>query len=83
LGHFLVNTDSRKVKHRALTIAARTVQVRGAFAKSSVQIKSTRLNEIVMDTSKVIELGSVSEETKGVNAHVESLINPAFGPYEG
>ena len=34
-----------------------------------------------MDTSKVIELGSVSEETKGVIAGVESLTNPTFGEH--
>jgi hypothetical protein len=83
LGHFFVNIDGKKVTHGALTIAARAVQVRGAFAISNVPIKSARLKEIVMDTSKVIELGSVSEETKGNGTHVESLINPALGPFEG
>jgi hypothetical protein len=74
-----VNIDSKKVNHGALTIAARTVQVRGAFAKSSVPIKSARLKEIVMDTSKVIELGNVSEETKGVSSGVENFIHPTPG----
>jgi hypothetical protein len=39
------------------------------------------LKEIVMDTSKVIELGSVSEETKGGGNSVESLTNPARGEF--
>jgi hypothetical protein len=32
-----------------------------------------------MNTSKVIELGKVSEETKGVGIHFESLENPVHG----
>ena len=34
-----------------------------------------------MDTSKVIELGNVSEETKGGGSSVESLTNPARGDF--
>lgn len=34
-----------------------------------------------MDTSKIIELGSVSEETKGIIANFESLTNPTFGEH--
>jgi hypothetical protein len=34
-----------------------------------------------MDTSKVIELGSVSEETQGIGFHIESPTNLAPGPY--
>jgi hypothetical protein len=33
--------------------------------------------EIVMNTSKVIELGKVSEETKGAGHGIESVFNPA------
>ncbi len=36
--------------------------------------------EIVMNTSKVIELGKVSEETKGLGIHYESVGNPVHGP---
>jgi hypothetical protein len=32
-----------------------------------------------MDTSKVIELGSVSEETKGLRGLAESFIEPTTG----
>jgi len=34
-----------------------------------------------MDTSKVIELGNVSEETKGLGIHVESFTDPSRGPF--
>jgi hypothetical protein len=37
------------------------------------------LKEIVMDTSKVIELGSVSEETKGGIGLVENFTHPTPG----
>jgi hypothetical protein len=37
-----------------------------------------------MDTSKVIELGSVSEATQGINpVHVESFTDPTPGPHMG
>jgi hypothetical protein len=37
-----------------------------------------------MDTSKVIELGSVSEETQGIHPlHVESFTDPTPGPFVG
>ena len=37
-----------------------------------------------MDTSKVIELGSVSEETQGiVHVDVESFVDPSLGPHIG
>jgi hypothetical protein len=36
------------------------------------------LKEIAMNTDKVIELGAVSEETKGVIGEAESLIHPFF-----
>jgi hypothetical protein len=35
-----------------------------------------------MDTSKVIELGNVSEETQGSGFYVESLTNPSAGSFE-
>jgi hypothetical protein len=34
-----------------------------------------------MDTSKVIELGSVSEETQGGGLHIEGFANLAPGPF--
>jgi hypothetical protein len=36
-----------------------------------------------MDTSKVIELGAVSEETKGSRLMLENHIDPTTGPEEG
>jgi hypothetical protein len=37
-----------------------------------------------MDTSKVIELGSVSEETQGTQfVHIESFTDPTPGPHLG
>jgi hypothetical protein len=66
-----------------LTIAARSVQVRGAFAKSNDPIKQAQLKEIVMDTSKVIELGNVSEETQGGGLYIESFVNSAPGDFVG
>jgi hypothetical protein len=78
LGYFFINTDTKKVTHGTLTIAAQPVQVISAFAKSNDPIKSRRLKEIAMNTDKVIELGAVSEETKGVIGEAESLIHPFF-----
>jgi hypothetical protein len=40
----------------------------------------SQLKEIAMDTSKVIELGSVSEETQGVGIDAESFGSPVKGP---
>jgi hypothetical protein len=36
-----------------------------------------------MDTSKVIELGSVSEETKGHFGLMENVLEPTTGPHIG
>ena len=36
-----------------------------------------------MDTSKVIELGSVSKQTQGSGFHIESFANLTPGPYVG
>jgi hypothetical protein len=51
--------------HRALRASARDPNLVWLSRKASVRSKSARLKEIHMDTSKVIELGKVSEETKG------------------
>jgi hypothetical protein len=40
------------------------------------------LKEIAMDTSKVIELGKVSEETKGHNGSIEGT-DTTSGPHFG
>jgi len=48
-----------------------------AFAKSRGRTKLASSKEIVMNTEKVIELGKVSEETKGVpGGTLESLAEP-------
>jgi hypothetical protein len=36
-----------------------------------------------MNTEKVIELGSVSQETKGASGQLENIANPTFGPHMG
>jgi hypothetical protein len=36
-----------------------------------------------MDTSKVMELGRVSEETKGHFGHLEGGVDPTSGPHTG
>jgi hypothetical protein len=41
------------------------------------------LKEIAMDTSKVIELGNVSEETQGGGVHIESLADMSPGQHLG
>ena len=48
-----------------IALAARTHRFRSAFAKSTDRTKIAASKEIVMNTDKVIELGKVSEETKG------------------
>ena len=47
-----------------------------AAPEQSESIHITRLKEIVMNTDKVIELGKVSEETKGGIGAAESLEFP-------
>jgi hypothetical protein len=69
----------QRVTHRALTAAAARPHVRGAPEHNVRLIKT--MKEIVMNTSKVIELGKVSEETKGLGIHVESVTNPSHGPF--
>lgn len=41
--------------------------------------ESQYIEEIAMTTSKVMELGKVSEETQGIGGHPE-LIDPFAGP---
>jgi hypothetical protein len=55
-----------------------------ALSRKAMFQPDSQLKEIVMDTSKVIELGSVSEATQGIlPVHVESFTNPATGPFQG
>jgi hypothetical protein len=65
----------QRVTHRALTAATARPHVRGAPERNVRLIKI--MKEIVMNTSKVIELGKVSEETKGAGHGIESVFNPA------
>jgi len=44
--------------------------------RSATFYSPSALKEIVMNTSKVIELGKVSEETKGFGSGIESVGNP-------
>jgi hypothetical protein len=46
----------------------------------STTIPFTRLKETVMNTDKVIELGKVSEETKGGNFTLEHPLDYTSGP---
>jgi hypothetical protein len=48
--------------------------------KAQIEAKLASQKEIVMNTDKVIELGKVSEETKGVVGILESLVEPHRGP---
>jgi hypothetical protein len=63
----------QRVTHRALTAAAARPHVRGAPERN---VTHQSLKEIVMNTSKVIELGKVSEETKGIASGFESVSHP-------
>jgi hypothetical protein len=66
LRDFSKNIDHKKSRAPCIASAALRSQSRDAFAKSKDPNTSTRSKEIVMNTDKVIELGKVSEETKGV-----------------
>jgi hypothetical protein len=56
----------KSLAHRVLRARPHDLNLVWLSRKASVRSKSTRLKEIHMDTSKVIELGKVSEETKGI-----------------
>jgi hypothetical protein len=59
------NIDGTNKHASDIALAARTHRFGSAFAKSRGQTKLALSKEIVMNTEKVIELGKVSEETKG------------------
>jgi hypothetical protein len=62
-----------------LTYGESESHVRAASGEHTVEFTSTRFKEIVMNTSKVIELGKVSEETKGVGIGAELPGQPFSG----
>ena len=68
---FLIDIDRTKRHASDIALAAQTPRFGAAFAKSRGQIKLALSKEIVMNTEKVIELGKVSEETKGVSSGTE------------
>jgi hypothetical protein len=62
---FLMDIDCTKKQASDIALAGRAPRLRAAFAKSRGRTKLALSKEIVMNTEKVIELGKVSEETKG------------------
>jgi hypothetical protein len=62
---FLLDIDGTKSHASDIALAAQTPRFGAAFAKSRGHTKLALSKEIVMNTEKVIELGKVSEETKG------------------
>jgi hypothetical protein len=63
---FCIDIDCTNKHASDIALAARTHRFGAAFAKSRGRTKLALSKEIVMNTEKVIELGKVSEETKGV-----------------
>jgi hypothetical protein len=63
---FCIGIDGTKKHASNIALATQTPRFGAAFAKSSGRTKVALWKEIVMDTEKVIELGKVSEETKGL-----------------
>jgi hypothetical protein len=76
---FLFDIDRTKRHASDIALAAREHRFRSAFAKSSGRTKLALSKEIVMNTEKVIELGKVSEETKGHGFSMESIDSPIKG----
>lgn len=56
----------KSLAHRVLRASPRDLNLVWLSRKASVRSKSARFKEIHMDTTKVMDLGKVSEETKGV-----------------
>jgi hypothetical protein len=74
----------KSLAHRVLRARPRDLNLAWLSRKAGVRSKSTRLKEIHMDTSKVIELGKVSEETKGFHPHIlETPGDFSSGPRSG
>jgi len=70
---FCIDIDRTKRHASDIALAAQTPRFGAAFAKSRGRTKLALSKEIVMNTEKIIELGKVSEETKG---HAGSLEHP-------
>ena len=73
---FCIDIDCTNKHASGIALAARTPRFVAAFAKSRGRTKLASSKEIVMDTEKVIEekvveLGKVSEETKGTMGPTE------------
>jgi hypothetical protein len=60
-----MDIDCTKKQASDIALATRAPRLGVAFAKSRGRTKLASSKEIVMNTEKVIELGKVSEETKG------------------
>jgi hypothetical protein len=73
----------KSLAHRVLRRRARELSLGWLSRKAKIRLTSTRLKEIAMDTSKVIELGNVSEETKGLKGQLEDMQEPntGFNPF--
>ena len=81
LGDYSKNIAHKKSRAPCIAPAALRSQSRVAFAKSKDPTHiDTIEGDCKMDTSKVIELGKVSEETKGHGGHLEGGIDPNSGP---
>jgi hypothetical protein len=79
----LIDIDGTKKHASDIALVARKPRFGSAFAKSRGRTKVALSKEIVMNTEKVIELGKVSEETKGGGLNMESIDSPAPGPHQG
>jgi hypothetical protein len=73
----------KSLAHRVLRARASDLNLVRLSRKASIRSKSARLKEIHMDTSKVIELGKVSEETKGFSGEMEFTPESTTGPHHG
>jgi hypothetical protein len=69
----------KRLAHRGLHWRHDHLNLEMLSRKAKIRLTSTRLKEIVMNTNKVIELGKVSEETKGGIGNAESLQFPLRG----
>jgi hypothetical protein len=74
---------AKSIAHRALRLRARDLNLVWLSRKAKIRSTSIRLKEIAMDTSKVIELGTVSEETKGFLGEMEFAPSSTTGPHHG
>jgi hypothetical protein len=70
--------DDKKGTHEALTVQGTSAHVEAAPGRNH-SIHITQLEEMTMNTDKVIELGKVSEETKGLKGDAENPQEPTTG----